>query len=111
MTGPDPYRHFDHPVLDLPPEPPADLLTEMTGIADNLRRHPRYAEADLQIAFRQLQQRRRPDLSDAQCLDLFSKWRDHYRAQQDVKAVETSARVDKLWAERDALFSERTSAS
>ena len=107
------YRRgrFDHPVLNLSSEATMSLFDEMDAVADDLHRDPWCVEADLQIAFRQLQQRRRPDLSDAQCLDLFSKWRDHYRAQQDVKAVETSARVDKLWAERDALFSERTSAS
>src|SRR5262249_28342611 len=62
MTGPDPdpddpYRYTDHPLLDLPAEPPSDLLTEMTTIIDKLCRHPRYSEADLPIAFRQVQKR------------------------------------------------------
>jgi hypothetical protein len=107
----DDYGIYDHPVLDLAPEPTTDLFSEMTAIADRLRRHPRYGEADLPIAFRQLQQRRRPDLSAAQCLDLFALWREHYRARQDGDAVATSARVAELWQERDALLAERAVAS
>jgi hypothetical protein len=59
------YRFFDHPVLDLSPEPTTDLFTEMTRIADELRSHPLHVEVDDQIAFRQLQKHRRPDLSEA----------------------------------------------
>jgi hypothetical protein len=68
---PDHYRHADHPVIDVPAEPPTNLLDEMDAIADALRTDARHNEADDAIAFRQLQRSRRPDLSDEQFLDLF----------------------------------------
>src|SRR5262249_38153042 len=64
----DHYGPFDHPVLvDLPDVPTTDLLTEMTEIAGELRSHPRYTEADDEIAFRQLQARRGPKLRRRKC--------------------------------------------
>src|SRR5262249_36450876 len=106
----DHYQQFDHPVLDLPAEPPADLFTEMTQIADELREHPKFIAADLEIAFRQVQGDRLPDLTVAQFRALCAEWRDQYRARQEAAAAATRARFTELWAERDALFSERGSA-
>lgn|SRR5262245_15011169 len=116
MTGPDPdpddpYRYTDHPLLDLPAEPPSDLLTEMTTIIDKLCRHPRYSEADLPIAFRQVQKRRCPKLTNAECADLFAVWVDTYQTRQDIKTAALRADMAELLRERDALFSERASAS
>jgi hypothetical protein len=106
----DHYHGFDHPVLrDLPETPPADFLTEMDTIADELRENPKHIADDDQIAFRQLQRLRLPDLSTQQFLDLFAVWRDRYQARQDAKAAETSARLTALWAERDSLFEKRAS--
>jgi hypothetical protein len=82
----DHYHGFDHPVLrDLPETPPADFLTEMDTIADELRKNPKHIADDEQIAFRQLQRLRLPDLSTQQFLDLFAVWRDRYQARQDAK--------------------------
>jgi len=108
---PDHYHGFSHPVLDLVPKAVTHLFAEFNQIADKLRSHPRHVAADDEIAFRQLQQRRRPDLSDAQCLDLISEWRDAYQTRLDLKTAETRARVAELLRKRDALFTERASAS
>jgi len=66
------YRRgrFDHPVFNLSSEATMSLFDEMDAVADDLRRDPWCVEADLQIAFRQLQKRRRPDLTEAQFLEL-----------------------------------------
>jgi hypothetical protein len=68
----DHYREFDHPVLrNLPETPPADFFTEMDAIADDLRTHPKHIADDDEIAFRQLQRLRLPDLSKEQFRDLY----------------------------------------
>jgi hypothetical protein len=106
----DHYHGFDHPVLrDLPETPPADFFTEMDKIADELREHPKHIADDDEIAFRQLQQLRKPELSVQQFRDLFAVWRDRYQARQDAKAAETPARLAALWSERDTLFTKRAS--
>jgi|AmaraimetFIIA100_FD_contig_71_2521151_length_560_multi_3_in_0_out_0_2 hypothetical protein len=76
----DHYRHFSHPVLELSPAPTTDLFAEMDQIADELRRDPRHIPGDDQIAFRQVQRVRLPDLSREQWTDLFALWREHDRA-------------------------------
>jgi hypothetical protein len=106
----DHYRQFSHPVLELSPEAPTEnLFAEMDAIADELRSDPRHIPGDDQIAFRQLQKARLPDLFQQQFLDLFALWRDHDRARQEINAAARSERFTKLCAERDALFAERAS--
>lgn len=60
----DHYRQFSHPVVvDLPVQSTIDLFSEMDQIADELRVHPEHVDADDQIAFRQRQRVRFPQLS------------------------------------------------
>ena len=100
----DHYRHFAHPVLDeLSPQPTTDLFTEMDAIADELRAHPAHIPADNQIAFRQLQKVRLPELTQQEWLDLFALWRDHYHARLATKESERRARLAQLWEEHAAL--------
>jgi len=107
----DHYHGFSHPVLvDLPAEPTVDLFTEMDEIADEIRSNPEHIAGDDQIAFRDLQHRRRPDLSKQEFRDLFAVWRDHYRARCQIKQSERRARFAKLCEERDELFAERAVA-
>src|SRR5262249_7754089 len=105
----DHYGHFSHPVLDVPAEASTDLFSEMDKVADELRANPQHIPDDDKIAFRDLQKRRRPDLSTAQFSDLFELWKDRYRARQDARAAAVPAKLAALWAERDALFTERAS--
>src|SRR5262249_40056558 len=106
----DHYHGFSHPVLlELPPEPTMSLFGEMDAVADELRGDPRHTPDDDQLAFRQLQRARLPDLSEQEWLDLFDVWRDHYRARLEAQAVARSAHMAKLWEERDALLTERAS--
>jgi hypothetical protein len=79
----------------------------MDQIADELREHPKHIPDDDQIAFRQLQRKRLPGLSQREWLELFVVWREHYDARKMAKAAENPARLAKLWAERDALFTKR----
>jgi len=53
---------------DLPPEPESNLFDEMDAIADVLHRSRLHNCDDDQIAFRQLQKARRPDLSKEEFL-------------------------------------------
>ena len=73
MAMRDHYGPYSHPVLvDIPVEPPTDLLSEMDIIADELRANPDHIEDDDQIAFRQLQRIRDPGLnSGTEWLDVF----------------------------------------
>jgi hypothetical protein len=103
----DHYQGFDHPVLNISPEPRADLFTEMDQIADELRRDPRYVEGHLAIAFRQLQRRRQPDLSKAEFYDLFAVWRDRDHGQQVLDSAARAALWDALCDERELLFKVR----
>ena len=58
------YQHASHPVLvDLPAVPTKNLFDEMDEIADELRENPEHVLGDDEIAFRQLQKFRGPDLS------------------------------------------------
>jgi hypothetical protein len=101
----DHYHGYSHPVLvDLPAKPTADLFTEMDEIADEIRTNPEHIEADDEIAFRDLQRIRRPDLSKQQFRDLFAVWRDRYQARQVIDDAERAARFDSLCAERQVLF-------
>jgi hypothetical protein len=100
----DCYGPFDHPVLaDLPPAT-TDFFTEMDGYADRFRQNLLHTEMDDEIGFRQLQKIRLENLSAAQSHDLYELWRLHYDTRRKLKAAE-------LLRERDALFSERVSAS
>jgi hypothetical protein len=68
-----------------------NLFKEMDAIADAARAHnPLHSAADDQIAFRQLQEERYPDLTKQQWLELFDAWCEHY--------------VAKLTAQRDQLM-------
>jgi hypothetical protein len=100
----DYYGPFDHPVLaDLPPAT-TDFFTEMDGYADAFRQNPLHTEMDDEIGFRQLQKIRLENLSAAESRDLYELWRLQYDTRPKLKAAE-------LLRERDALFSERASAS
>jgi len=104
----DHYGPFDNPVLaPLPDEPPADLFTEFDEIATELRAHPKFIESDLQIAFRQLQRVRLPNLSRESFLYAFEIWCDHDRGQQVIDDAERAARFDALCDERRLLFTAR----
>jgi len=107
----DHYGPFDHPMLDPPSRPPTYLFAEMDAYADAFRKNPEHVDADDAIGFRQLQRVRLRRLDTAQARDLCELWRLCYRARREVKAAATRARVAELWQERDALFSERVSAS
>jgi hypothetical protein len=100
------YYHpiFEHPVLELPDETAASVFNEMDEAAAQLRPHPMFVEDDLQIAFRQLQRMRVPNLSRDEWLWLFEMWRDHDRGQQIIDDDERAALWDTLCAEREALF-------
>jgi hypothetical protein len=79
----DHYHGFSHPVLvELPPVPTTDLFSEMDEIADEIRTNPEHVDGDDEIAFRDLQRVRRPDLSKREFRDLFAVWGDRYRARQ-----------------------------
>jgi hypothetical protein len=109
--GRDHYRQFSHPVLvDLPSPPTTDLFIEMDEIADELRCDPRYVEGHLEIAFRQLQKRRRPGLSKAEFHDLFEIWRLHDRTQEGIREAAKRSYVAELCERREALFAERAVA-
>ena len=100
----DHYHGCSHPVLvDIPIEPPCDLLSEMNIVADELRTNPEHIAGDDQIAFRQLSRWRGFDLSKAQFLDLFGLWREFYRARG-------AARIDQLHKQREELFAARAVA-
>jgi len=92
----DHYRGSSHPVLDLPDDPPSDLLAEMDAIADDLRANPLHVAADDAIAFRQLVNRRRPYLTPAQFQDLFGEWRERYAAKVEAAGAAELARLDAL---------------
>ena len=77
----DHYHGFSHPMLDLAPQATTNLFDEMDQIADELRQNEHFIADDLQIAFRQLQKLRLPNLSVTEFHDLFDVWRDRYRAQ------------------------------
>jgi hypothetical protein len=70
----------------------------------------KHIESDDEIAFRDLQRIRRPDLSKQEFRDLFAVWRDHYRAQQVINDAERGARFDALCRQREELFAERAVA-
>jgi len=107
----DHYHGFSHPVLvDIPAEAPSDLFSEMDEIADELRTNAEHIAGDDQIAFRDLQRRRRPDLDKAEFFDLFAVWRDHYRARCEIKESERRARIEQLSKQREELFAERAMA-
>jgi len=108
---PGSYGPYDHPVLrNLPEAPPSDFLIEMDGIADEIRQSEKFIPDDLQIAFRQLQRLRCPQLSLQQVADLFDEWSERDAARADAKAAEASTRQAALSAERAALFEQRLSA-
>src|SRR5262249_39789181 len=75
----------------------------MDAIADELRSNPLHIPGDDQIAFRQLQRVRLPDLSEQEWLDLFQLWREHYQARLKAKEAALHERLAQLWEERDAL--------
>jgi len=91
-------------------KPTVDLFTEMDEIADEIRTNPEHIEADDEIAFRDLQRVRRPDLSREEFRDLFDVWRDHYLARQNARVIEQRARIVQLREQRDELFAERAVA-
>jgi hypothetical protein len=68
-------------------------------------RSARHIPADDQIAFRQVQKARLPNLSKTEFLHLFDVWRDRYRAQQVIDDAERAALWDALNDERELLFS------
>jgi hypothetical protein len=106
------YGPFDHPhIVDLPAEAPTHLLDEMDKLAGELREHPKHIDSDDEIAFRQLQRLRRPELSVQQFPDLFELWKLHYRMRQAAETAARPAKLAALWAERDALFEQRASSS
>src|SRR5262249_44748828 len=70
---------------------------------------PRYVEGHLEIAFRQLQRRRRGDLSKAEFHDLYAVWHDRDRGQQVINDAVRYAHFVELCNERAALFSARAS--
>src|SRR5215472_14048918 len=92
----DHYRGSSHPVLDLPDEPPCDLLGEMDQIADDLRSNPLHVAADDAIAFRQLVNKRRPYLTPAQFQDLFAEWRERYAAKVEAARAAELARLEAI---------------
>jgi hypothetical protein len=53
----------------------------------------------LQIAFRQVQRARLPDLSREEFLYLFAVWQEHDRARREAKAAALHARLAQLWEE------------
>jgi hypothetical protein len=79
----------------------------MDSLADGCRSNSLHVPDDDQIAFRQLQKVRMPELSPQQSLDLYAVWRDHYDARAAAKAAELPARLAELEAERGALFEQR----
>jgi len=89
--------------------PSTNLFAEMDAIADELRTHEAHIPDDDQVAWRQLQRARLPNLSRQEWLYLFALWCDHYRARRDAKAAARSERLAQLCEERDALFSARAS--
>ena len=109
---PDLYRGFSHPVVvELSPQARGDLFSQMHCTADKLRLHPAHVPDDDHVAFRMLQRIYGPHLTRRQWLDLFAEWRDLYRARCEAVEAKRRARLVKLCAERDALFTERASAS
>jgi len=94
----DHYHGFDHPVLNLPQEATTDLFTEMDIIAAELRASPLYGPYD-DIAFRQLQKFRRPELSKLEWLDLYEVWCDHDIARLEAEVTATRNERDRLRCE------------
>ena len=101
----DHYHGFSHPVLvDLPAMPMMSLFDEMDEIAGELRENPEHVLGDDEIAFRDLQRRRRPDLSKQEFRDLFEEWRDRYFARLLIERAELRACLAKLRDEQAALI-------
>jgi hypothetical protein len=80
------------------------LFAEMDEIAHALRTKPHQISDDDQIAFRQSQKRRHPDLTKEQWLALFAVWGEHDKARQEAEQAATRARI---WEERRNLFVQR----
>jgi len=97
----DHYRGFSHPVVfDLPVDSTIDLFTEMDKIADECRANPKHIEGDDQIAFRQRQRKRFPNLSDEEFHYVFAVWRDHYAARRRARLAQLSKQREEVFAER-----------
>ena len=101
----DHYQLASHPVLvDLPAVPTMSLFDEMDEIAGELRENPEHVLGDDEIAFRDLQRVRHPDLSKQQFRDLFAVWQDRYLARLLLEQAELRASLAKLRAEQAALI-------
>jgi hypothetical protein len=107
----DHYRGFSHPVVaDLPLDPTMNLFDEMDQIADECRANAEHIEGDDQIAFRQRQRKRFPNLSNEEFHNVFAVWREHYQARRNAQEIEKRERIAKLCEQRDELFAERAVA-
>ena len=95
------------PVLNLAPKAVTHLFAEFDQIAEELRRDPMFVTGDLQIAFRQLQKLRLPNLSRDEWLWLFEIWYDHDHARQEIDVAKRAARLADLCAEQRLDHPER----
>jgi hypothetical protein len=102
-----PHSFLGAPVLELSSETMASVFSEMDTVAEELRRDPMFVAGDLQIAFRQLQKLRKPNLSREDWLWLFDLWCDHDRGLQVVDDAKRAALWDALIDECELLFSTR----
>ena len=84
-----------------------DLFDEMDRIADELRSDPMHLPEDNQIAFRQLQRERLPDLTKEQFLHMFELWRQRNIDQLRAELAKTRANLIALDRERHDLMLER----
>ena len=81
-----------------------DLFDEMDKIADILRGDPLHVPEDCQIAFRQLQKKRLPDLTKEQFLDLFARWQQHNLNYLRAELAQERANLIALDRERRDLL-------
>lgn len=84
-----------------------DLFDEMDRIADELRSDPMHLPEDNQIAFRQLQRERLPDLTKEQFLHMFELWQQRNIDQLRAELAKTRANLIALDRERHDLMLER----
>jgi hypothetical protein len=73
----------------------ASLFDEMDRIGDELRPHW-FIDGDIQTAFMQVQKRRRPDLSEAQWLDLFAAWVLHHKAKLEARKAAIAGEIAEI---------------
>ena len=93
---------FSHPIIDAPAEPRGDLFSEMNLVATELRESSNFCGADLEVAFRQLQKVRMPELPDSEFQPLFAAWLDAHEGKMRLELGEARSEIRAYLRERQA---------